>query len=112
MGKEQAITKMELTIKKAAQAELKKLNFPQDTALRIDVVISGDCGCGFFVQLGVDELRKNDTLVYENGIPVCMDRLTKRHLGDVLTLDYDPSLGFALSSPEEAFADRLAVRRG
>ncbi|MGO4119445.1 hypothetical protein ACEQ6C_40665, partial [Rhizobium ruizarguesonis] len=61
--------------------------------------------------LAVDELRKNDTLVYQHGIPVCMDRLTKRHLGDVLTLDYDPARGFALSSPDEAFADRLAVGR-
>jgi len=110
MGKEEAKRNMELTVKDAAQSELGKLSFPKDTALRIDVVMSGDCGCAFSVQLAVDELRKNDTLIYQNSIPFCIDLLTKRNLGDVLTLDYDPALGFALSSPDELFSDRLQVR--
>lgn len=110
MGKEAGNENMELTVKDAARSELSKLSFPQDTALRIDVVMSGDCGCAFSVQLAVDELRKNDTLVYQNKIPFCIDLLTKRNLGDVLTLDYNPDQGFALSSPEELFSDRLRIR--
>lgn len=100
---------MELTITDSAQSELNKLIFQQDTALRIDVVLSGDCGCTFHIKLAVDELRKNDTVIYHNNIPICIDHLTKRNLGEVLTLDFDPSSGFTISSPYEIFSNSLQI---
>lgn len=57
----------------------------------------------------MDEIQATDLQLWQNGIPLIVDSLTRTLLGEELTLNYNPKFGFALSSPQEIFSFTLDI---
>lgn len=101
---------MDINIKPAALAELKKYDFQEEQGFRIEAIFIGSCSIYAEHHLKIDRRRNDDDLFNIEGIPVLVSKESQKHLHQRISLDYNPSLGYKLSSDEEIYSYNLKVK--
>ncbi|WP_059170196.1 iron-sulfur cluster biosynthesis family protein [Bacillus sp. FJAT-27445] len=100
---------MEINIKPAALAELKKSHFNENEGIRIEAVFVGSCSLYAEHYLKIDHKREDDDLFEIEGIPVLVSKESQKHLYERISLDFNPGLGYKLSSDEEVYRYNLKL---
>ncbi len=95
--------RIEFSLTSSARKELQTVDVPEDRAIRIDAELSGCCGFTYTLKLIVDELRRDDIVIYQAPLRFFIDQFTRKYVGDALVLDYDSGSGYTLTNKEEAF---------
>ncbi|MBM7691004.1 Fe-S cluster assembly iron-binding protein IscA [Peribacillus deserti] len=102
---------MNIVIMPAAAAEINKNKFQNDEAIRIEAIYVGSCSIYAEHHLLIDEKGEDDALFMIDGIPVLVSKESQKLLHDQITLDFNPSLGYKLSSAEEVYKYNLQIAR-
>ncbi|WP_409275787.1 iron-sulfur cluster biosynthesis family protein [Neobacillus sp. SCS-31] len=102
---------MEIIIKPAALEELKKANLEDGEGIRIEAVFIGSCSIYAEYSLKIDKKNEDDDLFEGEGVPVLVSKESQKHLYKRITLDFNPGLGFKLSSDEEVYRYNLKLQR-
>ncbi|WP_110928538.1 iron-sulfur cluster biosynthesis family protein [Bacillus massiliglaciei] len=102
---------MEITLKPKAIEELKKTHFEENEGLRIEAIFIGSCAVYVEYHLRIDIKKPDDELYLLEGIPVLVSEESRKYLYHRITLDFNPQLGFKLSSDEETYRYDLNIVR-
>jgi len=102
---------MEITVKDAAASAFKKVDLTAEEGIRIEAVFVGSCSLYVDHNLWIEQKTDTDEVYFVDSIPFLIDIKSKQHLPDKLIVDYNPTLGFKLSSPEENYKYNLALKR-
>ncbi|WP_316568570.1 iron-sulfur cluster biosynthesis family protein [Neobacillus sp. YIM B06451] len=102
---------MEIIIKPAALEELKNASLQDGEGIRIEAVFIGSCSIYAEYSLKIDKKNEDDDLFEVEGIPVLVSKESQKHLYKRITLDFNPGLGFKLSSDEEVYRYNLKLQR-
>jgi hypothetical protein len=106
MRKEKILRKgnnMEIVVKPAAAAELKKYQLFKDEGVRIQAVFIGSCALYVDHSLLIDRKAEDDDIFEVEGIPFILSKESQKHLYHRITLDFNPVLCYKLSSDEETY---------
>lgn len=101
---------MEITIKPLALAELNKKNFKDGEGLRIEAIFLGSCSIYAEYNLKIDQKQEDDDVFMVEGIMVFISKESQKHLHHKLSLDFNPNMGYKLSSAEEVYRYNLALK--
>ncbi|RDU38631.1 iron-sulfur cluster biosynthesis family protein [Neobacillus piezotolerans] len=102
---------MEIIIKPAAREELKKVDFNEGKGIRVEAVFIGSCSIYAEYSLKIDKKNEDDDLFEVDGVPVLVSNESQKHLYNRILLDYNPGMGFKLSSDEEVYRYNLKLER-
>ncbi|MFP3727465.1 iron-sulfur cluster biosynthesis family protein [Priestia filamentosa] len=102
---------MNLIVKPAASEALNAVSFHETEGVRIEAIFVGSCALYVDHYLWIDEKQKEDTKVKVEGIPFLISKNSLTYLPDKLYVDYNPTLGYKLSSDEETFKYNLRLTR-
>ncbi len=102
---------MNLIVKPAASEALNEVSFHETEGVRIEAIFVGSCALYVDHYLWIDETQKEDTKVKVEGIPFLISKDSLTYLPDKLYVDYNPTLGYKLSSDEETFKYSLRLTR-
>ncbi|PLT29061.1 iron-sulfur cluster biosynthesis family protein [Peribacillus deserti] len=102
---------MNIVIKPAAAAEISKYDFQEDEGIRIEAIYVGSCSIYAEHNLKIDKKGPDDDLYEIEGIPVLISKESGKLLHDQIILDFNPSLGYKLSSAEEVYKYNLQLVR-
>ncbi|WP_409290259.1 iron-sulfur cluster biosynthesis family protein [Peribacillus sp. SCS-37] len=102
---------MNLTINPAAIKELKKYEYQENEGVRIEAIYVGSCSIYAEHHLRIDQKSGQDDLFMVHDIPFLISKESQKLLHDQLTLDFNPSLGYKLSSAEEIYKYNLQLKR-
>lgn len=102
---------MELLVKESAALALKKLNLNHDDGIRIEAIFVGSCSLYKDHYLWIDKKTNEDKVLIIDSIPFLVSNESKQHLPQKLILDYNPTLGYKLSSTEETYKYNLSIKR-
>lgn len=103
---------MDVTIKPRALEQLARLNISAPRALRIDARLEGGgCGCNVQYRMVVDEGGPTDsTATTEMGFNVIANQETVSWLGERVSINYLPNVGYTLSNDEQTLMYGLKVQ--
>ncbi|YCA45420.1 iron-sulfur cluster biosynthesis family protein [Bacillus sp. JZ8] len=102
---------MNLIIKPSASEALNKVSFNETEGVRIEAIFVGSCSLYVEHHLWIDEKQTDDTKVKVEGIPFLISPDSLKYLPQKLYIDYNPTLGYKLSSDEETFKYNLRLTR-
>ncbi|OCA89277.1 hypothetical protein A8F94_23825 [Bacillus sp. FJAT-27225] len=102
---------MDVRIKHAAAQELKKYEYNENEGVRIEAVFVGSCSIYAEHYLKIDEEHEDDDCFGIEGIPVLVSKESQKHLHNRITLDFNSTMGFKLSSDEEVYRYNLKLER-
>ncbi|WP_018662051.1 iron-sulfur cluster biosynthesis family protein [Heyndrickxia acidiproducens] len=102
---------MEITIKPAALSQFKQIDFKENEGIRIEAVFVGSCSIAAEHSLKIDHKRDDDDLFNVYGIPVLISKASQEQLRDKVAIDYNPKMGYKLSSDEEVYQYNLHLTR-
>lgn len=102
---------MEINLKPSAITELKKYNFSLCEGIRIEAIFLGSCSIYAEYHLKIDQKGDKDDLFVIEGIPVLVSKESQKHLHHRISLDFNPKLGYKLSSDEEVYRYNLKLER-
>lgn len=102
---------MEIKITPRALDELRKNEFKKNEGVRIEAIFVGSCSLYTEHKLKVDQKMADDDLFLIQDIPVLISKESQKHLYHRIILDYNPKLGFKLSSNEEIYRYNLRLER-
>ncbi|RFU60839.1 iron-sulfur cluster biosynthesis family protein [Bacillus sp. V59.32b] len=102
---------MEIMIKPPAAAELKKYDFKENEGVRIEAIYVGSCSLYAEHHLKIDKKQTDGDLFVIEDIPILVSKESQKHLYHNISLDFNPSLGFKLSSDEEVYRYNLKLAR-
>jgi Fe-S cluster assembly iron-binding protein IscA len=102
---------MEVIIKPTAISELKKYNYEENEGVRIEAIFIGSCSLYVEHNLKIDKIDAEDDLFIVEGIPVLISKESQKHLYHRISLDYNPNIGYKLSSDEEIYRYNLKLQR-
>jgi Fe-S cluster assembly iron-binding protein IscA len=100
---------MEIVMKPSAVAELKKYDYKENEGVRIEAIYVGSCSIYAEHNLKIDIKRADDDLFDIEGIPVLVSKESQKHLYHRIVLDFNPALGYKLSSDEEVYRYNLKL---
>ncbi|MDZ5471450.1 iron-sulfur cluster biosynthesis family protein [Bacillus sp. 31A1R] len=102
---------MEIVIKPAALEQLKRVEFQEDEGLRIEAIFVGSCSLYAEHDLRIDKKGEEDELFIVEEIPVLISKESQKHLSDKIILDFNPTLGYKISSNEEVYRYNLQLKK-
>ncbi|AKO92449.1 iron-sulfur cluster biosynthesis family protein [Priestia filamentosa] len=102
---------MNLIIKPSASEALNEVSFNETEGVRIEAVFVGSCSLYVDHHLWIDEKQTDDTKIKVEGIPFLISPDSLKYLPKKLYVDYNPTLGYKLSSDEETFKYNLRLTR-
>lgn len=102
---------MEIKLTPAAVQELKKHPFKENEGIRIEAVFVGSCTIADEHSLKIDEKHEDDDLLVAEGIPLLLSKESQTNLHEKVTLDFNPQMGYKLSSPEEVYRYNLTLEK-
>lgn len=102
---------MEIVIKPSAAAELKKYDYKENEGVRIEATFVGSCSLYAEHNLKIDKKHSDDDLFVIDDIPILVSKESQKHLYHKISLDFNPSLGYKLSSDEEVYRYNLKLAR-
>jgi Fe-S cluster assembly iron-binding protein IscA len=100
-----------ITIKPSAVIELKKYELKEEEGVRVEAIFIGSCSIYAEYNLKIDVRRNDDELYIINDIPILVSIESQKHLHQNIYIDFNPTLGFKLSSDEEVYRYNLKVTR-
>lgn len=103
---------MNLHVKPAAVEQLGKETFTEGEGIRIESHFVGSCSISSRNALKIDQKQEADRLVEKEGIPFLLSEATIDNLHEDIFLDYNPAMGFKLSTAEEVYQYNLKLERG
>ncbi|WP_442596118.1 iron-sulfur cluster biosynthesis family protein [Neobacillus sp. D3-1R] len=102
---------MEINLKPLAITELKKVDFNEKEGLRIEAIFLGNCSIYAEYHLKIDQKNEEDDVFLIDGIPVFVSKESQKHLHHRISVDFNPKLGYKLSSDEEVYRYNLKLER-
>ncbi|QDP39210.1 iron-sulfur cluster biosynthesis family protein [Radiobacillus deserti] len=102
---------MELVLKEKAKHALQDLDLASNEGIRLEARFVGSCSIYVDHYLWIDSKTEADDLYMVDSIPFLVSSESKQHLPEKLILNYNQSLGYKLSSPEETFTYNLSIKR-
>lgn len=102
---------MNLIIKPSASEALNEVSFNETEGVRIEAIFVGSCSLYVDHHLWIDEKQTDDTKIKVEGIPFLISPDSLNYLPQKLYVDYNPTLGYKLSSDEETFKYNLRLTR-
>ncbi|MGG1220875.1 iron-sulfur cluster biosynthesis family protein [Priestia endophytica] len=102
---------MNLIVKPSALKELNEVSFNKTEGVRIEAVFVGSCSLYVDHHLWIDEKQTEDTKIEVEGVPFLISTDSLKYLPQKLYVDYNPTLGYKLSSDEETFKYNLRLTR-
>jgi len=100
-----------ITIRTAALEQLKALSLNEEEGIRIGSSYVGSCSLFADYQLSIDRKQEGDDVYEIEGIRFYVSDKSKAYLHSKLFIDFNPSLGYKLSSPEEVYKYDLTLKR-
>lgn len=101
---------MKIEIREPALNELKKIDFGQDEGIRILAEFVGTCSIATDIELHIEKMQENDSVINENGINFFVPMKSIESLPDKILLDFKPGLGYKISSTEETFGYNFQLK--
>lgn len=102
---------LSITIRPAALKELQALHLNEGEGIRIGSSYVGSCSLFADYQLSIDQRQEGDEVHDLEGISFFISEKSKDYLHHELFIDYNPALGYKLSSPEEVYKYNLSLKR-
>ena len=102
---------LSITIRPAALQQLKALSLEEDEGIRLGSSYVGSCALFADYQLSIDRKQEGDDVYEVEGISFYVSDKSKAYLHNQLFIDYNPALGYKLSSPEEVYKFDLSLKR-
>ncbi|MFP3887507.1 iron-sulfur cluster biosynthesis family protein [Priestia filamentosa] len=102
---------MNLIVKPSASEALNEVSFNATEGVRIEAIFVGSCSLYVDHDLWIDEKQTEDIKVEVEGIPFLISTDSLKYLPKKLYVDYNPTLGYKLSSDEETFKYNLRLTR-
>ena len=102
---------LSITIRPAALQQLKALTLNKEEGIRIGSSYVGSCSLFADYQLSIDRKQEGDDAYEVEGIPFYVSDKNKAYLHNELFIDFNPALGYKLSSPEEVYKFDLSLKR-
>ena len=102
---------LSITIRPAALQQLKEISYDAGEGIRIGSSYVGSCSLFADYQLSIDRKQEGDDAYEVEGIPFYVSDKSKAYLHSELFIDFSPSLGYKLSSPEEVYKYDLSLKR-
>ncbi|MFD1738100.1 iron-sulfur cluster biosynthesis family protein [Bacillus salitolerans] len=102
---------MKITVKPGAVTELQKINLTQDEGIRIEAIFIGSCSIYAEYNLKISRIQQQDERFTIHGIPFIVSNESQKHLYHSIYVDYNPNLGYKLSSDEEVYRYNLQLIR-
>lgn len=100
---------IEVIIKPSAVTQLKNIQLHDDNVIRIQATFIGSCSIFVEYHLSISKKREEDELFDVEGIPVVISKEAQKYLTQKIILDYNPNLGYKLSSNEETYRYNLQL---
>jgi Fe-S cluster assembly iron-binding protein IscA len=112
-AKQERCIKMVVNVKPAALEELKKCVLQEGVGIRIQATFIGSCSiyAEYDLLISPIEADEDDVYVIEE-IPFVISKESQKHLGTEIYLDFNPALGYKLSSNEETYRYNLRLKQG
>jgi Fe-S cluster assembly iron-binding protein IscA len=88
---------------------LSNISFLDGMAIRIQATFIGSCSIFVEYHLSISKMEEEDELFEIEGIPVVISKEAQKHLTQTVILDYNPNLGYKLSSNEEIYRYNLQL---
>lgn len=101
---------MNIEIKNSAVEKINLYSFQVDEGLRIEITPAESCSLFTEHLLMIDKKKVNDSLFIKQGIPLLISKESQKYLPNNLYLEFNPSLGFKLSSDEEVYQYNLSIK--
>jgi Fe-S cluster assembly iron-binding protein IscA len=105
------VIKMNIDVKPAAVTELKKYEFGENEGVRIESIFIGSCSIASEYHLKIDQKKAGDDLFTVSGIPLLVSKESQENLHDQISLDFNPAMGYKLTSAEETYRYNLKLER-
>lgn len=102
---------MNIDVKPAAAAELKKYDYGPNEGVRIESVFIGSCSIASEYHLKIDEQTADDDLFVVEGVPLLVSQKSQENLHESITLDFNPAMGYKLTSAEETYRYNLKLEK-
>lgn len=102
---------MEIKLSQPAANELRKYEYKENEGVRIEAIFVGSCSLYAEHRLKIDQKSIDDDLFMIEDIPVLVSKESQKHLYHKIMLDFNPKLGFKLSSDEETYRYNLSLER-
>lgn len=102
---------MNIDVKPAAVAELKKVEYGEGEGVRIESIFIGSCSIASEHHLKIDQKKEGDDLFLVEGIPLLVSKESQENLHKHISLDFNPSMGYKLTSAEETYRYNLKLER-
>jgi Fe-S cluster assembly iron-binding protein IscA len=102
---------MNIDVKPAAAAELQKYEFGENEGVRIESIFIGSCSIASEYHLRIDHKKEGDDLFTVSGIPLLVSKESQENLHDQISLDFNPAMGYKLTSAEETYRYNLKLER-
>mgnify|MGYP001025540959 CR=1 FL=1 len=102
---------MKLVVRQSAAHALNKVSFSENEGVRIEAIFVGSCSIYVDHYLWIDVKEEEDVLKTVEGIPFLISSESAKHLPHILYVDYNPTLGYKLSSDEETYKYNLRLTR-
>jgi Fe-S cluster assembly iron-binding protein IscA len=104
------VNTIEVIIKPSARAQLTTIPLQDDKAIRIQATFIGSCSIFVEYHLSISKKEEKDELFNIEGIPVVISKEAQKYLTERVILDYNPNLGYKLSSNEETYRYNLQLK--
>jgi len=101
---------VKIEIKEPALNELTKIDFDKDEGIRILAEFVGTCSIATDIELHIEKIQENDSVINENGINFFVPKKSLDSLPDKIFLDYKQGLGYKISSAEETFGYNFQLK--
>ncbi|MCP3762990.1 iron-sulfur cluster biosynthesis family protein [Domibacillus sp. A3M-37] len=102
---------MNIDVKPAAAAELKKVEYKENEGVRIESIFIGSCSIASEYHLKIDQKKDNDDLFIVDDIPLLVSKVSQENLHEHISLDFNPAMGYKLTSAEETYRYNLKLER-
>jgi Fe-S cluster assembly iron-binding protein IscA len=102
---------MEIIVKPNAAVELRKYEFQENEGVRIEAVYVGSCSLYAEHYLKIDRKQEDDDVFIVEGIPFLVSKESQKHLYHRISLDFNPAMGYKLSSDEEIYRYNLKLMK-
>ncbi|WP_046176269.1 iron-sulfur cluster biosynthesis family protein [Domibacillus indicus] len=102
---------MNIELKPAAAAELKKYDYQENEGVRIESIFIGSCSIASEYHLKIDRKKEDDDLFVVEGIPLIISKESQNNLHEHISLDFNPAMGYKLTSAEETYRYNLKLER-
>lgn len=101
---------MEIILRPAAVTQLKNKQLQSNEGIRINASFIGSCSIYAEYDLSISQKRDMDDLFVVEDIPIIISKESQKYLAQRISLDYNPSLGYKLSSNEETYRYNLKLK--